>query len=144
MADPSRQHGTDPESMLRAYFDTKHRGDLEGVLALFSDDVTATMGPFPDGSHRSFAGKSELRTAVEQDIGANVDDALTDVRTEGDTVHFRTRFKAGMLQQLGIDYGESTNQMVVRDGRIVSWTETFTPDFVEKLRRAQSQPTDRG
>jgi ketosteroid isomerase-like protein len=144
MAEPSRPRGTDPESLLRAYFDTKHAADLEGVLALFAEDVTATMGPFPDGSSRSFAGKAELRAAVEQDIGANTADTLTGVRTEGETVHFTTRFSNAMLKQMGIEHGQSTNQMVVRGGKIVSWTETFTPEFVEKLRQVQAQAPRQG
>ena len=49
-------------------------------------------------------------------------------------------FANAQLQSVGIDFGESTDVMIIRNGKIVQWDETFTPATVEKLRRAFTPP----
>jgi ketosteroid isomerase-like protein len=131
---------TDPLAVAQSYFTIKRAGDLESVMALFDENVQASLGPFPGGARTTFPNRAALRNQIASDIPAATVDTPTNFQVNGERVTFANRFQNAQLQSVGIDFGESTDVMIIRNGKIVQWDETFTDETVAKLARAFTPP----
>jgi ketosteroid isomerase-like protein len=113
----------DPLSVVHALDQACNTHDLETVMSLFADDAVARHTPPPDGVG-VYQGKEQIRSWFEPQIpGFHVDSR--DHRTAGDTVSWSAMVTSDLLQQMGQNQPvEAQNEVVVRAGKIVSFTVT--------------------
>ena len=106
----------DPAMVIEDYIGAYNGGDIDAVMAVFSEDSVVTGHPFVPEA----AGLAAIRALQTQDIeSAAVQDAYTisNVEVTGDTVtwdHIWTK-------RDGVQFCQQGNSAVVKDGKILSW-----------------------
>lgn len=117
-SDAGKDSAADPDAVaaVRAFEEAYNAGDLEAVLALFSDQAVVTGHPGPGGrqSRQGIVGITQL---IEQDMGYRGKYVFTELGGSGDTVEFTHRWSNSTT--CGTAEGHS---MRVVNGKIVDWT----------------------
>ncbi|MEO1062474.1 MAG: nuclear transport factor 2 family protein [Actinomycetota bacterium] len=128
--------------LVRRFFDLLGEGDVEGWLALMSDDVAADTPFSPTGAPTRFDGIGEIEARFG-DARRRMDSlAFHDVEvlaTEDPTRFVATCSSTGSFPG-GIPYANTYCWIVtVVDGRITHWTEYFDPQAVLAAQRARAE-----
>ncbi len=109
--------------------------DIDAVMRLFADDAVVTLVPPPPGAPGTFRGKEEIRGFVQMLIpGFHVESR--NFRVEGDKVTWFSTVSDDFFRQSGVDSADANCEAVVQEGKIKSFTPTFTPETLAKLRAA--------
>jgi ketosteroid isomerase-like protein len=130
---------TDPMAVVQAFNDASNSGDIERVLAFFSDDaVIRTVPPPPPPASEISTGKQQIREWFEPQL-PNLHVASSNLKTSGDTVTWDATVSGDMFRQQGIDSFDVMAEAVVKGGKITSFTVTQTPEAVSKFQKAMEQ-----
>jgi ketosteroid isomerase-like protein len=131
----------DPASVVQLWAKAANAHDLDRMLALFADDATVTQTPPLPGGKSPLNGTADLRALFERDIKANARIELSNFAIpEPDNVTFSSSYWAdpGAFPANFPLPIESTNHVVVKDGKIRSLTIEYTPEWLAKLQAAPS------
>lgn len=127
---------TDPAAIARALIDAENAGDVEGAVALFHPDAVV------NDANGQRVGEDAIR---EWQVGLAANHFHADTgppRVDGRTATFDGRLAFDPFRNLGLDSLDATWILEVEDGKVQTFTFTFTPESGERLqeavRRAQS------
>ncbi len=107
----------DPASTIEAYEVEYNAGDIDGVMALFSEDSVITGHPFAASS----TGLTEIRALHVTDMGAAASEnayTISNVEVTGNTVTWDHLW----VNNGGEEYCQVGQSVVVEDGIILTWT----------------------
>jgi hypothetical protein len=129
---------TDPESIVRAAGDALVAGDVDAALANLTDDVVVTIIPPPEGTTGVLTGKEETRAWYEQLVAWNFEAEFSNFQVVGNKATWTTKACADPFRALGICPLEYHAEAVFEGGKIKSYTDTMTPESLEKLQAAMA------
>ncbi len=113
----------DLAGVYRGFIDAVNRGDVNGALALMTDDAQLLGTP---GCMTSCRGKAAVRQDLEQDVAAHLQiQSLGSLEVSGSTVKAKTAHRADVLRGTGVSRA------------IINETFTFQGD---KISRANFEP----
>ncbi len=120
-------------AIVKAYSDALNDHDLEAAMACFTDDVVCKVGPPPAPPGSEFVtGKQQLRSVMRPQLpGFHVE--AWDYRASGDTVTFRFKYSNDLFRNEGVESLEGTIEAVCEGDKIKLWTQTLSPQTMEKL-----------
>ena len=107
---------SEAEGALNDYVEAYNSGDIEAVMALFTEESTIAGHPMSNAS-----GLEAIRRVQVQDLGAAAATdpySISDVVVSGDTItwnHVWTNSSGSQFCQRG-------QEAVIEDGKIVTWT----------------------
>lgn len=116
----------DPPATIEAYVEAYNAGDIDGVMALFSEDSVVSRSPLDPHPGGESQGLAEIRELHVVDMGAAADqDAYTisNVEVSGNTM----RWDHVWVNEAGSSYCGTGNSAVVEGGTILSWTFAADP-----------------
>jgi ketosteroid isomerase-like protein len=130
---------TDPMAVAQALTDASNSGNIERVLALFTDDaVIIPVPPPPPPAPEVSTGKQQIREWFEPQM-QNLTVSSRNFQVSGDTVTWDATVSADVFQQMGIDAFDVTAEATVQEGKLSSFTVTQTPETVSRFRKAMEQ-----
>jgi hypothetical protein len=116
----------DPLTIVNSWLEALNAGDVDAALSYLADDAQIT-------SDRMYTGKQEIRGWYESIVGANAVSTLNDCQVDGETVTCNNVYTDDGLRAIGVDFLEGELVLVVRDGKIQSYTFTMSPESLAKL-----------
>jgi hypothetical protein len=123
----------DPAAVLAAFDAALNAGDADAALALFADDAVVRS------QTAVYTGKEEigrwLRSVVDQHIRIEL---IGGRRVDGDTETHSARVSVDDLRRLGVTL-EGTAESVVREGKIRTYSFSYTPESLARLQAAQAR-----
>jgi ketosteroid isomerase-like protein len=130
---------TDPMAVVQAFNDASNSGDIERVLAFFTDDsIIRTVPPPPPPDPGVYTGKQEIRAWFEPQM-PNLHVEPSNFNASGDTVTWDAIVSGAPFQQMGIDSFDVTASATVQGGKVTFFTVTQTPEAVSKFQKAMAQ-----
>jgi uncharacterized protein (TIGR02246 family) len=118
-------------SVVAAFETALNAGNAEGVVALFADDAVITS------STTTVSGKSRIRTFVSGLVAQTFRvESVANRRVEGDKETHTALVSTDAWKRAAIAPLEATAAVVVRGDKITSFTVTYTPESLAKLRAA--------
>jgi ketosteroid isomerase-like protein len=117
---------TDPLAIVNSWLEALNAGDVDAALSYLADDAQIT-------SDQVYTGKEEIRGWYEAQVEANGASTLSDCQVDGETVTCISSYTDDGLQAMGVDFLEGELVLVVRDGKIQSYTFTMSPESLAKL-----------
>ena len=130
---------TDPMALVQGFNEASNSGDVERVLAFFSDDATIRTVPPPQPPAPEIpTGKQQIREWFEPQM-ANLHVESRNMRAGGDSVTWDATVSGDLFRQMGIDSFDVTAEAVVKGGKITSFTVTQTPETVSRFQKAMDQ-----
>lgn len=108
---------SDPAGVIEDYRIAYNNGDIDAVMALFSEESVVTGHPFSSES----TGLLAIRNLHLQDIAAAAEEdayEISNTEVSGDTVTWDHVW----TNSAGDEYCISGQSAVIEDGKIVSWT----------------------
>ena len=130
---------TNPSLLIQNQFVTgMNSHDLEKVMESFDDNASMNF-PLPMPVQPStLRGKQEIRQFLEKMIqGFHAD--VSNIKVSGDQVQWHARISSNLLKQYGLQEGESNTTVIVRNGKIISFTPSFTQESITKMEAASRQ-----
>ncbi len=127
---------TDPESVVRAQTDAFNAGDVDGAMAYFADNAVVTDVAGPPGHKVVHTGKAEIRAFVLQGLAGHPLTQIESVQVSGDTATVRVLVANDDFRKAGFASLEGTGVLVVRNGKIITFTRDLTPESTAKLTKA--------
>ncbi len=105
-------------------------GDNEGMLDLFAEDaVIATL-------NGTYSGKAEIEGFLNALVADHFRSTSSDHQVDGDTETHLAVVSSDQLRALGLESLEARAEVVVRDGKIQSFTVTYTDESLKMLTEA--------
>ncbi|MGD8465436.1 MAG: nuclear transport factor 2 family protein [Anaerolineae bacterium] len=117
---------TDPLAIVNSWLEALNAGDVDAALSYLADDAQIT-------SDQVYTGKEEIRGWYEAQVEANGASTLSDCQVDGETVTCISSYTDDGLQAMGVDFLEGELVLVVRDGKIQSYTFAMSPESLAKL-----------
>ena len=130
---------TDPVAMIMAWNDAQNAGDVDAALAFLADDAFITLVPPPmEGHDGIFRGKEEIRAWWENLYSLNGVSTVSNCQVEGETVTCLLNYTDDSLKALGLDSIDNEFVVIVREGKIQTYTATMTEESMAALMAAMS------
>ena len=130
---------TDPVAMIMAWNDAQNAGDADAALAFLADDAFITLLPPPmEGHDGVFRGKEEIRAWWENLYALNGASTVSNCQVEGETVTCLLNYTDDSLKALGLDSIDNEFVVIVREGKIQTYTATMTEESLAALMAAMS------
>jgi hypothetical protein len=130
---------TDPVAMIMAWNDAQSAGDADAALAFLADDAFITLVPPPmEGHDGVFRGKEEIRAWWENLYALNGVSTVSNCQIEGETVTCLLNYTDDSLKALGLDSIDNEFVIIVREGKIQTYTATMTEESLAALMAAMS------
>ncbi|MBN1813283.1 MAG: nuclear transport factor 2 family protein [Anaerolineae bacterium] len=129
---PLRAQGTDPESVVAAFYEALNAGDVDAVAVFYADDAIVR---FPDDDE-TLTGAEEILPWIEWLVEVNFVIEAESIQVEGDTVTVAIRTWADPSRELGIAPLEGRDVYIVKDGKIASQTSAYTEESNAKIQAA--------
>jgi hypothetical protein len=130
---------TDPVSIIMAWHDAQSAYDADAALAFLAEDAFITLVPPPmEGHDGVFRGKEEIRAWWENLYALNGASAVSNCQVEGETVTCLLNYTDDSLKALGLDSIDNEFVVIVREGRIQTYTATMTEESLAALMAAMS------
>ena len=117
---------TDPLTIVNSWLEALNAGDVDAALSYVADDAQIT-------SDQVYTGKEQIRGWYENIVSANGASTLSDCQVDGETVTCSSVYTDDGLQAMGVDFLEGELVLLVRDGKIQSYTFTMSPESLAKL-----------
>jgi uncharacterized protein (TIGR02246 family) len=125
---------TDPVAVKNAFDAALNAGDVERALATFAPDARFTT---PGGN--VLTGSQQIRAYLQELVAQNYRADVLETRLTGpETVFSRATIGLDQFRRLGLASVEATAEVVVRGGRITSFTSALTPAAAARLQAAQT------
>lgn len=112
-----------PVNIVKSYQEAYNNHDLEGVLALYAEDVS-----FEVVGQIALQGKEQLQALTEYDFVLNIHMSCGPIKTKGDSVMCRLTETNDWLKTAGIKRAHYLTTIVVRNGLIQSVRAELTPE----------------
>lgn len=131
----SAEPGSQTLKVFDAFNAAVNAHDVDAALALFADDAVAQFPNQPPPNVHT--GTDEIRTWLEGDIANNIHVEVADDKTAGDTVT-----AIGMVQVDGLPPDlvlQGIVEVIVKDGKITSFTYTLDEETLAKLQALGSE-----
>ena len=128
-----QQATTDPAAVATALIAAENAGDVEGAVALFHPDAVV------NDANGQRVGVEAIR---EWQVGLAANHFRADIqppRVTGQTATFDGSLAFDPFRNLGIDSLDATWVLDVEDGRVRTFTFTFTPESGARLQHALQQ-----
>jgi ketosteroid isomerase-like protein len=139
---PTRAAETsDPAVVIGDYVAAVNAGDLDAILALYSDDAFHIALPSADGSHGVCVGKEQFRMWYEQSLANGDRVAVEDdsIAVDGNQATFVAKISSEPWTKLGLKSLDATSEIVVIDGQIMTHVVVLTPESVRQLQAAEAK-----
>ena len=127
---------SDPAAVAQALVDKENAGDVEGAVALFHEDAVV------NDANGQRVGVDAIR---EWQVGLAANHFHADIeppRVDGNTASFNGSLQFDPFRSLGLDSLDASWVLEVQDGKVRTFTFTFTPEsgarLQEAIQRAQS------
>jgi hypothetical protein len=117
---------TDPLTIVNSWLEALNAGDVDAALSYLADDAQIT-------TDQVYTGKEEIRGWYEGLVGANGVSTLSACQVDGETITCSNVYTDDGLQAMGVDFLEGALVLVVRDGKIQSYSFTPSPESLAKL-----------
>jgi hypothetical protein len=131
-----------PQSVIAAYFDAANAYDTAAAQALVTPETVlrfAVGSPSnPDGTR--FIGAEGVATRFDAAVAGNVHDEVANFEVTGDRVTFTDFHSNNAFRMLGIASLEFRGEAVVRAGKIMTLTVSYTPAALARQQAALSAP----
>jgi hypothetical protein len=111
---------------------------VDGVLGMLADDAVVTLDPPFPGAPAIFTGKAELPGFVGAFI-AGIHVGTRNYTVAGDSVNFDATVSADAVRQLGVASVEQSDIVVMRGGKVASFTIHLWPDSAAALNAAAAK-----
>ena len=121
---------SDPAAVASALIEAENAGDVEGAVALFDEAAVV------NDANGQRVGIDAIR---EWQVGLAANHFTAHIQppqVEGDTATFDGSLEFDPFRNLGIDSLDATWVLQVTDGKIRTFTFTFTPESGARLQRA--------
>jgi ketosteroid isomerase-like protein len=128
---PVIAQASDPGAVVAAFDEALNRGDVEGALALFSEDAVVT-------TQGTRAGRAALRELFAQLVAEHVQLESSNQRVVGETETHTARVWRDAWRALGVAPLEADAQVLVREGTIRSLIVEYTQAALARLQAAQA------
>lgn len=118
----------DAIAVARALLAAENAHDVETAVSLFADDATVDLAV------ETRTGKEAIR-AWQQELAAGGFhmELRSAPQATGDHVRFENRLDLEMFRQMGLGTVEGISEATVRDGKIVAYRFSLTPEFAARL-----------
>jgi hypothetical protein len=133
VAAPTGVHaqGTDLPSIVNAFISGENAHDVNGVTALFASNATVVLATGPlQGTDQIKAWQQELANGHFSIV------VTSPVNVSGNKADYTVTVALDTFRQLGLQSLDGTEEMVVDNGKITSFTFAFTPDSAAKFQAA--------
>lgn len=128
----------DPMAVVQAFNEATNSGDIDRVVAFFTDDAVLTAHPSTPPDPGIYTGKQEIRAWLEPQM-QNFHVDSRNMQVNGDTVTWDVTASGDMFRHMGIDSFDVQALAKVRDDKISGFTITQTPETVSKFQKAMEQ-----
>ena len=130
---------SDPRSVLKRYIEAQNAGELDAALALWADDgvIINTRG-------RKVAGKENLRKFIQTNISRKIRQEPEALQTVGDKVTWINRESNESYRKLNVAPVQQNSEILVRDGKIISWVNYFPSGEIGRIEQACSTSQAQG
>lgn len=116
----------DVATVVQRFFEARNRHDVEGALALVTDDFRFVGGPHCTPANPC-VGKDALREEIEKFIEDNAQVTIVgELQVSGPRVQARTEGRADSFRAAGVERIVNNVTMELRDGKLAS--STGVPD----------------
>lgn len=138
---------TDPAAVIQRFFDARNRYDIEGTLALVTDDFRLVGGPNCTPASPCIgvaAQRAELRFYIADHAQVII---VGTPQVSGTTVRLRAEGRADVFRAAGAERVIVNTTVEVRDGKLASYIGVFdasdaqTAQFLASLRAPQGPPS---
>ena len=110
----------DPATVVRRFIEVRNRYDVEGTLALVTDDIRFVAGPYCTPA-TPCVGVATQRAELKNFIADRVQVAIVGVpQVSGTTVRIRTEVRADPFRAAGVERTVENETVEVRDGKVAS------------------------
>ena len=109
----------DPVAVVKAFDAASNAGDLERLMALFTDDAVVR-----DRLGEVHTGKQQIREWYQPQMG-HFHVASRNHRVTGNTVTWEATLTGDMVRQMGSDAIEDTAEAIVQGGKITSFVPSI-------------------
>ncbi len=107
------------------------------AMRLFAEDATVSLTPPLPGLPEQFQGGIQIQQFVDAFLPAY--HAFSwHICQQGEQIRWNACLSNASLYQLGIERAEAVGQVLLRDGKIQSFSLVFDPDTGEKLQAAST------
>jgi len=127
---------SDARTVVNTWISVQNAHDLDGALALFTDDGIIRIVPAPPGTSGVWAGKQQLREVLQSWFADNLRIETTNVQVAGDRVTWFTRVWFDSWIKLGVAPIDNDSEAVVQGGKLKSFTANNSPEGVARLQAA--------
>jgi hypothetical protein len=125
--------GTDPASVVAAFDAALNAGDVEATLALFSDDAVVRT------QTATHTGKEQVRRLFQELVADRFQFESSNRRVLGDTETHAAKVSRDEWRRLGIVPLDASAEVVVQEGKIRSFTVTYSAESLARLQAAQAR-----
>ncbi len=148
MASPSRASAqsiqpTDGSSVIKAWVDALDGHNVDGALALLSDQPFLILDSSLGNGILTYSGKNEINGLLQSYVSDNIQARLErDPQEENGTTFWTESRTSDRLAKLGVNMVEYKGEALVQSGKITSLIYTPTPESEAAIARALgTQPT---
>jgi uncharacterized protein (TIGR02246 family) len=139
LTDAAEGQNTDPRSVLKRYIEAQNAGELDIALALWADD-----GAIINTRGRKVAGKENLRKFIQTNISRKIKQEPEAIQAVGDKVTWINRESNESYSKLNVAPVQQNSEILVRDGKIISWVNYFPSGEIARIEQACSTPQAQG
>ena len=131
---------TDPLSVVNGYLEAFNAGDIAKLVTYYADDITSSEGPMPGGEFSTNTGIAEEMSHIAPELAEGAQTTISNATVEGNTVRADMWHTMPDLQAAGIDQLTGTLELVVEQGKIVSWKATLDEKSQREMAEAFGPP----
>lgn len=125
-----------PDSVAIKLAEAVNAQDLEGALALFSEDAVVNSGePAP------YTGQAEIQGWLEGMFADNFEIEAEILEVKGDTVLEGDVIRMDSARDLGVDSLQGSSEITVQGGKITAINFTFSQESLAELQAARLKAT---
>jgi ketosteroid isomerase-like protein len=121
---------TDPVAVFRQAIDARNRGDIEAMVALFTDDAVRE-----DGSCQPpCVGLAAVKRSFQMNINEHFQAKVTSAQGTGDTVSASAEISSDAFRAKGIEKRMTSYIIQLRGGKIARWSSPLPPQAPVKTK----------
>jgi limonene-1,2-epoxide hydrolase len=130
---------TDPQVVLQRYIEAQNAGNVDTALPLWVEDgvMTNTRG-------RKVTGQENLRRFIRGNVARNIRQEPEFIETPGDKVTWINRESNDPYRKLKVAPVQQNSEIIVRDGKIISWVNYFPVGEIARSEQACTTPEGQG
>ena len=125
--------GPAPQDVANSWQEALNKGDIDAALSFLSEDAVVTISPAGPEGDAVFTGHTEIRGWYETIKTGKGITTLSNCKVDGETVTCLDTYADEGLKSMGVDFIEGEWKAAVRDGKILLYTFTTTPESLAKL-----------